>query len=288
MKVSSGSSGLAPRKWFDKAPRRAATTISKRFGDVAPSLSLRFSSGFCSVPPRVLSPLPEDAEFYDFVILFDTRHWTSLDVASDSAVSQILGAIIAFGVLSGRDLSDSRDRCIDIGIKAAHVTVEERGDSERLASFHSNATRLLPNAFFWDDVDEHSPFGNDTGADVLYFFRRWRFENPNGNRLTFFEELLAALVIARPQLQPSTILGETQDDSLDAICAWDDAIISWAFAQIACDGNLDSSVAESALAAAQRQLDSDIIEHRGWTKPEERIAAIGRTIDSIQSAPKVK
>ena len=36
---------------------------------------------------------------------------------------------------------------------------------------HPNARRLMKAEYFWDVCDEDSPFGNDTGADTLEFFR---------------------------------------------------------------------------------------------------------------------
>ncbi|MDR7211235.1 hypothetical protein [Flavobacterium piscis] len=43
---------------------------------------------------------------------------------------------------------------------------------------HPNALKLLKQDFFWDRVDELSPFGSDEGDMALREFRQWRKENP--------------------------------------------------------------------------------------------------------------
>ncbi len=43
---------------------------------------------------------------------------------------------------------------------------------------HKKAIELIPEEFFWDCVDELSPFGSDEGDMALSEFRDWKKENP--------------------------------------------------------------------------------------------------------------
>ena len=47
---------------------------------------------------------------------------------------------------------------------------------------HANARRWMKAEYFWDICDEGSPFGNDTGADTLEFFRELQGSGPTATR----------------------------------------------------------------------------------------------------------
>lgn len=44
---------------------------------------------------------------------------------------------------------------------------------------HRRAIELIPEEFFWDCVNELTPFGSDEGDMALSEFRNWKKENPN-------------------------------------------------------------------------------------------------------------
>lgn len=43
---------------------------------------------------------------------------------------------------------------------------------------HPRAVELIPDDFFWSNIDELSPFGSDEGDTALAEFRDWRKDNP--------------------------------------------------------------------------------------------------------------
>lgn len=44
--------------------------------------------------------------------------------------------------------------------------------------YHPSARQLLDDPFLWSCIDDFSPHGNDTGADLLADFRRWNRRHP--------------------------------------------------------------------------------------------------------------
>jgi len=105
--------------------------------------------------------------------------------------------------------------------------------------FHPSARTILNDPFFWDFADDDAPHGNDTGADLLTAFRRWRARNQTTSPLDFLDLLLKEW-------------GLLHDDQTLV-----EAEIGLAFAQIKLEGRCDPDVAARALAAIDRRL-SDV------------------------------
>lgn len=55
--------------------------------------------------------------------------------------------------------------------------------------FHPDAIHTLDSVFFWDDCNDFSPHGNDTGADVLAEYLEWIEAHPKSNPLKLLELL---------------------------------------------------------------------------------------------------
>lgn len=158
---------------------------------------------------------------------------------------------------------------------------DEDGDLWELSpdAAHPKAAQLLKDEFFWDCVDENTPFGNDTGADTLKFFRAWRKEHPCANASEFLGEILGEVfevpdahwnVIEPVQVQ--ALLDESDDD----VCVRDDTLIAVAFGQIVLEGKVDAEIKRRALLALQRQSLPVVIKHRGWVDPQGRIERLRR------------
>lgn len=286
MIVSAGSSGLAEKRWFPKAPRLSAESITKRFADIAPETTLRFDSGFGQPDaPRVLRPSKADSEFTDFTILFDVKSWEFLTDATPSAESQILGAILAFGALSMKEASAVRQRCRKLGIPLVSVAIEDAPQREPLAEFHVDARQYLQHDILWDSSKDYGPIGNDTGADVLGLYRGWRVDHDAKSRANFFEALLSQWQLdVIEELTTSKVEVRLRNSDYELL-TWDDAIISWAIAQIACDGSVDSRVCRLAESAIARQSSDLVIQYRGWSFPEERIATLNIVSEAVRTAP---
>lgn len=288
MIVSAGSSGLAAKRWFQKAPKLGAESISKRFGDISPETKLRFDSGFGQPDaPRVLRPSKADSEFTDFSLLFCVKSWEFLPDAITSAESQILSAILAFGVLSMEEASAVKQRCKKLGISLVFVAIEDAPQPEPLADFHTDARQYLQQEILWDISNDYGPIGNDTGADVLGLYREWRVVHSADSRFNFFETLLSKWQL---QVVEELTLAQIElklRDSDYELLAWDDAVIGWAIAQIACDGSLDSESFRLVEFAIARQSLDRVIHYRGWSSAEERIATLNIVLDAVRTAPKV-
>ena len=287
MIVSAGSSGLAERRWFQKAPGLAAQGISQRFADIASNTSFRFDSGFGRTDvPNALRPSKADIEldFKDFTILFDVTSWGLLTDATPSAESQILSAILALGSLSALDASSVRQRCNKLSIPVVSVKVDDAPEPKPLVDFHPRAKEILANEIFWNSTDEYTPVGNDTGADVLGLYRQWRVDNPASDRSQFFANILSQWELVPLHGIPTNDLAERLNQSHYEILTWDDTVIAWAVSQIACDGNLDARIAELADIAIKRQSQDSVISFRGWTSATERLSVLNVVRETLKAA----
>jgi uncharacterized protein YfeS len=55
---------------------------------------------------------------------------------------------------------------------------------------HPNAITILTDEFYWDEGDDNSPFGNDTGNDTLKLFQKWREKHWMETPIKFLDQLL--------------------------------------------------------------------------------------------------
>lgn len=60
----------------------------------------------------------------------------------------------------------------------------------RLEPVPPKAREILDDPFYWDEMDEFAPHGNDTGAELLDAFQRWNKRNPSGSPAKFFADIL--------------------------------------------------------------------------------------------------
>jgi uncharacterized protein YfeS len=129
---------------------------------------------------------------------------------------------------------------------------------------HPRARAALTDAFFWDASDPCSPFGDETGREVLEAFRDFRVEEPRGNPLTLLADLLIRWEVADAAWD-TTDADEVQavgaDDELGLLVR-DEAILALAFAQIIVEGKVEPEVRRRALLALTRQSLPALIH--GW------------------------
>jgi uncharacterized protein YfeS len=55
---------------------------------------------------------------------------------------------------------------------------------------HPNAKVLMTDDFYWNAIEETSPFGNDDGFDAGYGFREWRLSHPAISPVQYLDELI--------------------------------------------------------------------------------------------------
>ena len=99
---------------------------------------------------------------------------------------------------------------------------------------HPRAREALTDAFFWDPTDLCSPFGDETGQEVLEAFRDFRVEEPRGNPLALLGDLLARWEVADEAwdaVDPDEVQAIGAADELGLLLR-DEAVIALAFAQI--------------------------------------------------------
>jgi uncharacterized protein YfeS len=107
--------------------------------------------------------------------------------------------------------------------------------------FHPNARRILDDPFYWEEANDFSPHGNDTGADLLSDYRTWSSAHPAGDPLAFLRGLVASWGFAV----------DSTDPTFRAVS--DEAAVALAFAELKIRGVCRPAVAEFAKQAVQRQ-----------------------------------
>ena len=149
---------------------------------------------------------------------------------------------------------------------------------------HPNAKRLLKDEFFWDACDEDSPFGNDTGADTLEFYRAWIEESDDDE--DFLHQLFDEWEVdweRAESIPDGELKGALEEEHFD-ILTYDDVVIAVAFAQLVLEGNISRDIAALATRSLKRQSLPDVIEFRGWAEPAERTKRCAQMLKVVQAA----
>src|SRR5262245_50588582 len=92
---------------------------------------------------------------------------------------------------------------------------------------HQRAVSLLTEEFYWDDGDDNSPLGNDSGSDTFAQYREWRVEYPQSTPIEFLDKLLEVWEVSNENWDVIDIGKAEQLLEQDAfsLIARDDAII---------------------------------------------------------------
>ena len=149
---------------------------------------------------------------------------------------------------------------------------------------HPNAKRLMKAEFLWDAADEDSPFGNDTGADTLEFYRAWIRENDDDEEFLFelFDEWEVDRELAE-SIADDELAAQLDEDHYDVL-TYDDVVIALAFAQLVLEGNTTPDMAAAASRCLQRQALPAVIEFRGWSDPAQRRERCARMLEVMKAA----
>ncbi|MCD1119073.1 hypothetical protein [Chryseobacterium turcicum] len=110
--------------------------------------------------------------------------------------------------------------------------------------------------FYWDMIDEFSPFGNDVGNDTFYIYYDWKKDNPNKNGTDFLNHDLREInfdlnITEKEMVQNSVQKMNNQYLDLNRI---DNEIISLAFTQLFLYGKIESKIKELSLKAIEREM----------------------------------
>jgi uncharacterized protein YfeS len=142
------------------------------------------------------------------------------------------------------------------------------------ADYRPAAREILNDPFFWSEIDGHAPHGNDTGADLMNDFRRWRRSHKSRPPIEFLERVLRGWGFSTDWKRLPVA---EWDSSVElAMCTHAEAAVALAFALIKLEGSCDGAVRAVALEAIDRLADPRVALHFGWTVSPERSAATER------------
>ncbi len=183
----------------------------------------------------------------------------------------------------------------DEELKALREKVEQQWKSRRAAmdpwerldidwdEYHPAARPLLNDPFFWSEIDDFSPHGNDTGADLLGDFKKWNRRHSNDPAYLLATELLLSWNITSIDYQRAS--NEAEVESLLAndqivLSVNNQTFIAVAFAAIKMRGACDRGTRELALGAIKCERLIAKIKADSWKHAPER----QRTLDVIEDA----
>jgi len=154
---------------------------------------------------------------------------------------------------------------------------------------HPTARAMMVQDFYWDCTDTNSPFGSDTGADVLAFFRERRRETSETPGMEFLSDLLAGWDVSDRDweiLDGEEIARLIESDEF-SFSHRDDSILALAFAQLMYDGRVNSDIRERASTALTRQKSEAALNLWDANSRNERRSRLDVMQKVLQSAPLV-
>ena len=149
---------------------------------------------------------------------------------------------------------------------------------------HPVCRQLLSEHWYWDAIEEWSPFGNDTGADTLFFYSQRVHETPGLRGIEFVDHLLEGWQM-NPHWEAETD-GDVRavlESEPYGIQTGNDAAVATAFGQVLLFGAVEDDVRRLALRAIQRSRLPALLALGGF--PEVRIEHLGIMSRDLQRAP---
>lgn len=263
---------------YDEFHRSLALLPTTRFVSKRAVLYVRYHSHVCSAeralrfgPASLDVFLPVLQELAALLPVVLRRKRPAAPALKSEALAAALATAIAAVPVTEEALrifvADATARSV---AAAAALSPWERLDID-WSEYHPDARTLLNDPFFWEEADDNAPHGNDTGADLLPDFRRWRRTHRDKPVAIFLPGLLARWGFEERVLAWANkpLCDWTDDDAL-TVSVHDEAAIAVAFAQIKLEGRCDPEVRELALAAITRQEAPAVADHFGWSVSAER------------------
>ena len=145
---------------------------------------------------------------------------------------------------------------------------EDDNDEIAIENAHPIAQQLMKDEFFYSVADEHAPFGNDDGWEVLYSLKEWMPENEGVSKKQFIDWKLAAwsypsFNYLTTDLEEGRAFAENGEIGLRLLMGIDQAIIATAFGQLYLEGKIDSDLNTIVETVIRRQLSNHFIEMWG-------------------------
>jgi len=177
----------------------------------------------------------------------------------------------------------SLDRKLDEEKKARRAAM---GPWERLGihwdDYHPKARTILNDPFFWSEIDDNAPHGNDTGSDLLAEFRKWDKRHPEAPAHEMVTWLLDKWGISAvdPEIQNGNGIRWLMENEQIALDITNEAMIAGAFAAIKLRGCCDARTRELALAAIARERTMIEIAGDTWPHSGERLESL-RIVEDV-------
>jgi uncharacterized protein YfeS len=127
--------------------------------------------------------------------------------------------------------------------------------------YHPDARNILDDPYYWDNVNDFAPHGNDTGADLLAEFREWLEQTPAGEPMSFYKGLISQWGFSE---SPSNDLERS---------VFDEAAVALAFAELKLRAACNPAAAELARAAISRQR-QEALNAVEWRHRAERLESL--------------
>jgi uncharacterized protein YfeS len=118
---------------------------------------------------------------------------------------------------------------------------------------HPKTATLMKEEWWWSQIDDFSPFGNDDGADAFYFFKDWRENNSEAEPSLFLNELEQKWGMSFSHINKDE---ERDLPSIEKANMFyrnvDRAIIGVAFGQLVLEGKISSELKKLTIKAIKR------------------------------------
>lgn len=163
-------------------------------------------------------------------------------------------------------------------LRKAHSHALSEGDQLDIdwTDYHTQARALLGDVFFWEVANDFAPHGNDSGADLLDAYMRWRKRARKASAMVFFEKFLRGwdIDLAHPPTEGIMVV------------PMEEASIALAFAQVKVDGRCEQPVRALSLAAITRCRARLTTQHADWPLLAERLRTLElmeRTLEAVEA-----
>jgi len=151
---------------------------------------------------------------------------------------------------------------------------------------HPNAQKLITDEFYWNPIEETSPFGNDDGHDAFYGFKEWRESNKTESPIIYLKELI------KEWNYPTFDFYEMNEANLKkyissnrigemALTGHDNAIIAVGFGQFVLEGKIDEDLKTLTKTALKRELLPSIIEMWEPDYQKQRIKLLTKMLVTV-------
>ena len=274
MEIFASSFGLASGKpWAPGVARSAIKDATAALFEIQCTKRLRLGVDFETSADAMTKIALDEGSTDDTLqgfLTFAVAKWTDRKSARPIATSTLVSCIVSIAENIGADRNKIIENATFAGIEVcdAPSSVESFSDDfVDLAHEFPNLDPVLTSA-----TDEYGPVGNDTGADVVGFYRQWRLDGNDSS--TFFLALMEKWDVSHSD--PSEVNESLLSNRSFDILTFDDAAIGCAFAQFFVDGTIELNSKHRCLVSISRQKNPLVIQHRGWTSPTERLAALNK------------